>query len=101
MPLLRLGEQRLDPDLALPDRFLVRLGGVVAAHLLQVVDVERALHLAAVVAGRALRLERANIADSRFARYATTPSVRLVEYRRRGCPCGQRYSSRSGSKTKS
>src|SRR5215213_493115 len=64
MPLLRLGKERLDPDLALPDRLLISLCLVIAPDLLEVVDVERPLHLAAVVAGGALGLHRAGIADS-------------------------------------
>src|SRR5215207_6407492 len=54
MPVFRLGEERFHPDLPLADRFLVRLRRVVAADLLQIIDIERALYLAAVVAGRAL-----------------------------------------------
>jgi hypothetical protein len=43
MPRLGFGKHRLDPDVALADRFLVRLGRVVATDLVEVVLVERAL----------------------------------------------------------
>src|SRR5215208_4072007 len=67
MPLLGLGKQWLHPHLPLADRLLVGLRGMVASHLLEVVDVEGPLHLAAVVAGRALGLDRTGIADRRLA----------------------------------
>src|SRR3954466_13171851 len=64
MPLLGLGKQRLDPDLALADRLLVRLGRVVAAHALEVLGMEGTMHDASVVAGGASRLDWAGIAGS-------------------------------------
>ena len=66
MPLLRLGKERFDPDLALTNRLLVCLGLVVASHPLEIVDVERALDLAAVVAGGALGFDRTSVADGRL-----------------------------------
>ena len=56
VPVLGLGEERLDPDLPLAHRLLVGLGRVVAAHPVQVVRVEGAVDDAAVVAGGAVRL---------------------------------------------
>src|SRR5215207_4415335 len=67
MPFLGFGEHRLDPDLSLADGFLVRLRRVVAADLLQIIDIERALDLAAMIAGGALGLHRAGVADTCLA----------------------------------
>src|SRR5215213_9713260 len=67
MPLLGFGEQWFHPDLPLADRFLVRLRGVVATDLLQIIDVKRPLHLAPVVAGGALGLDWTGVADRRLA----------------------------------
>src|SRR5215210_6239699 len=61
MPDLRLSEERLNPHLALAHCFLVRLGGVVAAHLVQILRVKRAMDDPAAAAFGALRLERAGI----------------------------------------
>ena len=63
MPLLGFGKHRLHPDLPLANRFLVRLGRVVAAHLLRVTLIDRALDGLAAIAGGALGLERTGAAD--------------------------------------
>src|SRR5690348_10472035 len=62
MPELGLGTQRLDPDLPFAHRLLRRLGGVIAAHLLKVVGVERAVHDAAVFTFGAFGLDWAGVA---------------------------------------
>lgn len=56
MPILRFSEKRLDSDPAFPHRLLVGLRDVVAAHPLQVVGIEGAVHDPAMVAGCALGL---------------------------------------------
>src|SRR5215207_1114458 len=63
MPHLGLREERLHPDLALAHGLLVGLGGVVPAHLLEIVGIERAMHDPAVVAPRAGGFDGAGIAD--------------------------------------
>src|SRR5206468_4320639 len=67
MPLLGLREERFNPHLPLPDRLLVGLRRMVAADFVQVVDGERALHLAAMIAGGAFGLDRAGVADGGVA----------------------------------
>src|SRR5690349_13037279 len=62
VPGLALGEAGRDPDLAFAHRLLVRLGGVVAAHLLEIVRRAGAVDDATPVAGRALGLDRADVA---------------------------------------
>src|SRR2546425_11545783 len=53
VPVLRLGEERLDPDVALADRLLTDRGRVIAAHAIQVRLVEVPIDLASVGAGGA------------------------------------------------
>ena len=62
MPLLRLSKERFDPHLPFAHRLLVGLGRVIAAHLLQVVGMERPMHDAPVAAFRATLLEWAGVA---------------------------------------
>src|SRR5215204_5365341 len=67
VPLLGLGKQRFDPDLPLADRLLADLGRMGAADLLEGIDGERSLDLAAVVAGGARGFDRVGVADSGLA----------------------------------
>jgi hypothetical protein len=62
MPLLRLGEERFHPDLALAHRLLVRLGGMVAPHPLHVRLVKAALDLSPLGAAGAPLFEQAGVA---------------------------------------
>lgn len=61
------GKQRLNPGLALAHGLLAGLGRVIAARLVQVFGIERAMDDAAVAAFRALRLEPAGVARHRFS----------------------------------
>src|SRR5829696_2730102 len=63
MPVLRLGKERLDPDLAFAHGFGELVGGVIAADPLQVRLVEAALDLPPLGAVGALGLERTGVAD--------------------------------------
>jgi hypothetical protein len=67
MPLLRFSEHRLDPDLALADRFLVGLRRVVATDLLKIVLIGRALDRPPAIAVRALGLDWTGIAGGRVS----------------------------------
>src|SRR4051812_32955425 len=67
MPLFRFGEHRLDPDLSLADRLLVRLRRMVATDLLKIVLIDRALDRATTIAGRARGLDGTDIADGRVS----------------------------------
>src|SRR5215211_7159355 len=60
VPVLGLGEERLDPDLPFAHRLRVRLGLVVAAHPVQIGLVETAPDAPAARCGCALRTERAD-----------------------------------------
>jgi hypothetical protein len=93
VPLLGFGKERLDPDLPFPHRLPVYLSGMVAPDLLQVVRIEGAVDDAAVVAGRALGLDRARVAGRRVGPIDDLFSMYLVLQRGKGCPCGQRYLS--------
>ena len=97
VPVLGLGEERLDPDLPFAHRLLVGLGGVVAAHPVQVVGVEGAVDDAAVVAVGASRLERAGVAGRGVGPVDDAPPRCTWPLRRgSGWPCGQRYASALG-----
>src|SRR3954447_25635631 len=62
MPRLRFCKERLHPDPSLAHRLLVGLGGVVAAHALEIVGGERAMHDPSMLALGASGFVRAGIA---------------------------------------
>jgi hypothetical protein len=62
VPVLRFGEQGLDPDLPFAHGLLIRRRGVIAPHALQIVGVERAVDDATVVALGTCGLDWASVA---------------------------------------
>src|SRR5689334_17249693 len=77
MPLLRFGEQRLDPDLALAHRLGIRLRRVVAAYAIEVRFVDAAADPSSAWRRRALVAER-TIPASRCRRLVDPPMGRLA-----------------------
>src|SRR5215208_3694847 len=65
MPFLGFGKEGLDPDLAFAHRLLVGLGRVVAVDPVEIGLGDGAVDHAAMLAGRALGLDEASIADPR------------------------------------
>src|SRR5438128_2148588 len=65
MPGLGFGKEGLDPDLPFAHRLLVRLGGVVAAHSVEISLGEGAVDDAALVTARALGFDGTGVAAGR------------------------------------